>query len=133
MIKNEKDEDNLNLTSIKLLPETIESIIKEFIPLRTLCFLNKTFYLNYRKNVKKWIMSKNLYDNYIRHVLRNDNDYIFKLLLKENSMKWLRIKKYKYSNKIFGNYCCFIDKFCLDHESTKCRELLKKHIISISK
>lgn len=133
MSKKQNCCSDFNLTSIKLLPEAIESIIKEFIPIRTLCFLNKTFYLNYHKNVKKWIMSKNLYDNYIRHVLRNDNDYIFKLLLKENFMKWFRMKKYKYSNKIFVNYCCFIDKFCLHHESTKCRELLKKHIISIIK
>ena len=120
--------NDLKLSYIKLLPEENEIIIKEFIPIKILCFLNKSFYLKYHKNVKKWIMAKNLYDSYVREVLRNDNEFVFKYLLKENSLKWFRMKKYKYSNKIFTNYCCFIDKFCLDNESTKCREILKKHI-----
>ena len=118
----------LNLSYIKSLPEETEIIIKEFISIKTLCFLNKTYYIKYHKNVKKWIMSKNLYDNYIRHMLRNDNEFVFKLILKENALRWFRMKKYKYSNKIFPNYCCFIDKFCLDNESSKCRNLIKKHI-----
>jgi hypothetical protein len=120
--------NDLKLSYIKFLPEETEIIIKEFIPIRKLWFLNKTFYIKYHNYVKKWIMAKNLYDNYIREVLRNDNDFVFKYLLKENVTRWKILKKYKYSNKIYKNYCDFIDTYCVDNESTKCREMIKKHI-----
>jgi hypothetical protein len=112
-----------NLELIKKLPEEIEDIIKEFLPISLLVLLNKHFYIKHHKNVKKYI-SSGQYDNYIRDMLRRDNDFVFSFLLKENVNIWINIKKYKYSGTNYGNYICFVDKFCIDNESTKCRTVL---------
>jgi hypothetical protein len=113
----------LDLINIKNLPIEIESYIKEFIPIKTLCFLNKKNYIKYHKYVKKWIPKK-LFENYIRDIIRRDNHFVFDLIIKENYKKWLQIIKYKYKNIIYGNFICFIDDLCIKNESTNCRNLL---------
>jgi hypothetical protein len=115
---------SINLSYIKRLPLEIEDIIKSFIPISVLVILNKKNYVKYHKELKNFI-SKSQYENYIRDMLRRDNDFIFSFLLKENCKTWLNIRKYKYSNMNYGNFFCFIDKFCIDNESTKCRNILK--------
>jgi len=115
---------SINLSHIKRLPLEIEDIIKSFIPISVLVTLNKKNYVKYHTELKHFI-SKSQYENYIRDTLRRDNDFVFSFLLKENSKTWLNIRKYKYSNMNYGNYFCFIDKFCIDNESTKCRNKLK--------
>jgi hypothetical protein len=118
---------SINLLYIKRLPIEIEDIIKSFIPISVLLTLNKQYYVKYHKHIKLFI-SKAQYDNYIRDTLRRDNDFVFNFLLKENHNVWLNIRKYKYANMNYGNYFCFIDKFCIDNESTKCRNLLKDYL-----
>jgi hypothetical protein len=118
---------SINLSYIKRLPLEIEDIIKSFIPISVLLTLNKQYYVKYHKHIKLFI-SKEQYDNYIRDTLRRDNDFVFNFLLKENHNVWLNIRKYKYANMNYGNYFCFIDKFCIDNESTKCRNLLKDYL-----
>jgi len=117
----------LNLTRIKRLPLELEDIIKSFIPISVLLLLNKESYVKYHKHIKQFI-SKKQYDNYIRDMLRRDNDFVFSFLIKENQKMWLNIRKYKYSGASYGNYFCFIDKFCVDNESTKCRNFLKEYL-----
>jgi hypothetical protein len=121
---NPDTNNSIILVLIKSLPLEIESIIKSFLPINILLTLNKEYYIKYHKDIKK-IVSKNQYDNYIRDMLRKDNDFVFKLLIHENYKIWININKYKYNKTIYGNYFCFIDKFCIDNESTKCRNLLK--------
>ena len=116
----------INLSYIKRLPLELEDVIKSFIPISVLLTLNKQYYVKYHKYTKQFI-SKAQYDNYIRDTLRRDNDFVFSFLLEENQKMWLNIRKYKYANVNYGNYFCFIDKFCIDNESTKCRNLLKDH------
>jgi hypothetical protein len=115
---------NFDLSLIKKLPLDVELIIQEFIPLQVLCTLNKKFFIKYHGLVKQWI-PKDQYENYIRDMVRRDNDFVFSLLIKEHYKKWLQIKKYKYKNSNYGNYMCFVDSFCIENESTKCRNLLK--------
>ena len=111
------------LELIKKLPQEIEDIIKVFLPISVIITLNKTFYIKYHASIKKYI-SSGQYDNYIRDTLRRDNEFVFSFLLKENIDIWINIKKYKYSGTNYGNYICFVDKFCIDNESTKCRTVL---------
>jgi hypothetical protein len=118
---------SVNLSHIKRLPLEIEYIIKSFIPISVLVTLNKKNYIKYHAELKR-LISKSQYENYIRDMLRRDNDFIFSFLLKENCKTWLNIRKYKYSNVNYGNYFCFIDKFCIDNESTKCRNMLKEFL-----
>ena len=120
----------LNLNMIKHIPVELENIIKSFIPISVLLTLNKQYYNKYHKYTKQ-LISKSHYDNYIRDTLRRDNDFVFSFLLKENYKIWQNSRKYKYANFNYGNYFCFIDKFCIDNESTKCRNLLKEFIINL--
>jgi len=89
----------LDLVLIKKLPIEIEQYIKDFIPIQVLCFLNKKYYIKYHKYMKDWV-PKELYENYLRDMVRRDNDFVFNLLVKENYKKWLQIKKYRYKNTI---------------------------------
>jgi hypothetical protein len=117
----------LNLSAIKRLPLELENIIKSYLPISVLLILNKKYHFKYHKFLKQ-LISKTQYENYIRDMLRKDNDFIFSFLIKENYKIWLKIRKYKYANMAYGNYFCFIDKFCVDNESTKCRNLLKDYL-----
>lgn len=111
------------LKKINKLPLELELHIESFLPISVLVTLNKKHYLKYHKHIKSWI-SKNQYDNYIRDMLRRDNDFVFNLLLKENYKVWQKIKNYNYSSIKYGNYFCFIDKYCIDNESSNCRKIL---------
>jgi hypothetical protein len=114
----------LDLVLIKTLPLEIETYIKDFIPIQVLCFLNKRYYIKYHKYMKDWVPTE-LYENYLRDMVRRDNYFVFNLLVRENYKKWLQIKKYRYKNTIYGNYICFMDSFCIENQSTNCRNLLK--------
>ena len=116
-----------DIVLIKKLPIDIEILIQSFIPIQVLCFLNKKYYIKYHKYVKNWI-SKEFYENYLRDMVRRDNEFVFNLLIKEKYKIWLQIKKYRYKNTIYGNYICFIDSFCIENQSTNCRNSLKEFI-----
>lgn len=118
---------SVDLSAIKRLPIELEDIIKSFLPISVLVTLNKKYYVKYHNHLKQ-LIAKNQYDNYIRDMLRKDNHFVFSFLINENYKLWLNIRKYKYSNMNYGNYFCFIDKFCVDNESTKCRNLLKEFL-----
>jgi len=117
----------IDLSRITRLPLELEDIIKSYLPISVLLTLNKEYHTKYHKFLKQ-LISKTQYENYIRDTLRRDNDFIFNFLIKENYKIWLKIRKYKYANMSYGNYFCFIDKFCVDNESTKCRNLLKDYL-----
>ena len=120
--KNTKSR-KFDLSLISKLPLEIEIYIQDFLPIEVLCSLTKKYYIKYHKCVKNFI-PKNLYDNYIRDMIRRDNDFVFGLLIKENCNVWLKIKKYKYKNTIYDNFIWFLDGFCIENKSTKCRNLL---------
>ena len=109
---------------INLLPNELENIIQEFIPIRFLYNLNKKYYFKYHKHIKQWI-PREIYENYLRDMVRNDNHFVFDFLIKENSKIWQNIKKYKYKNTFYSDYFRFLDAFCIENESTKCRNLLQ--------
>ena len=60
------------------LHDDIINLIKEFIPYKKLVFDNKTFYNLYHHTIKSSI---NLYENYVRDVIRRDNDLVFEKIL----------------------------------------------------
>lgn len=117
----------LNLALIKNLPLEIEMYIHDFIPKQVLCFLNKKYYVKYHKYIKDWV-AKELYENYLRDMVRRDNEFVFNFLVKENYKRWLQIRKYRYKNIIYGNYICFMESFCIENQSTNCRNSLKEFL-----
>ena len=100
------------------LPEELIFIIKEYIPNIKLIFVNKTNYLLYHFLLKKTIPN---FENYVRDVIRRDNEFVFENIIRENYVKWLQNINYIYKNMIFKNYIYFISYFCIENESSKCR------------
>ncbi len=112
----------------KCLPVEIVRYIKEFIPKKELVFTNRENYNLYHPLIKPYISD---YESYIRAIIRQDNDYVFKKIVEENYNKWYEIKQYRYKNMIFNNYLYFAINFCIENDSNNCRKVildfLKEH------
>jgi len=119
--------NQFDITKINILPNEIIINIKEYIPYTGLLVLNKNFYFKHHKYFKKLIKEK-LYENYIRDIVRKDYYFVFDLLIKENYKFWYHVKRYIYKNVIYGNYICFLQSYCIENESTNCRNLLNKFL-----
>jgi hypothetical protein len=116
------------ITKINNLPEVIVDLIKEYIPKKTLVFTNRENYNLYHSYI--FISIKN-YDNYIRDMIRHDNEFVFDKIVRENYNKWNNIKQYRYKNMIFKNYFYFTINYCIENDSDNCRKIinifLKEH------
>jgi len=111
----------MNVKKLSNLPNEIIRLIKEYIPHHKLVFVNRLYYNLYHYTIKKHI---NLYENFVRDMIRRDNYYVFEKILIENIDKWINHKQYRFKNMIFNNYIYFIMYFCIENNSERCRELL---------
>jgi len=110
---------------INKLPHEMVDIIYEFIPPTVKCILNNKFYKKFHCYIKPHILNAGLYDNYIRHLIRRDSEYVFYQTANENIVSWCKTKKYIHKNKSFSNYVDLLENLCLETESTKCRNIIK--------
>jgi hypothetical protein len=62
-------------------------------------------------------------------MIRQDNDFVFQHLLIENSKIWINMKKYNYRRAVYLNYLYFVEAYCIENESSKCREKLIQFFI----
>ena len=108
-------------TITKRLPPELIRYIKEYIPKRTFVFTNRANYNLYHPLIKSSITD---YESYIRAMIRQDNEFVFKKNLEENYSKWYEVRQYMYKNMIFNNYLYFVMNFCIENESTNCRKIL---------
>ena len=115
----------LTLSTIKQLPEVLENIIKSFIPIQVQYQLTKKNYIQYRKFIKQHIYKINQCENYIRDTIRKNHDFVFYFILKENYNQWIQRKKYHYKDLCYKNYLCFLENYCIQNQSTKCRTILQ--------
>jgi len=110
------------------LPDDLIIHIKEFIPKKSFVFTNRENYKLYHKLLKQCIVN---YENYIRDTIRRDNFFVFEKIFTENFTIWTKIYNYMYKNMIFKNYLYFVIHYCIENESTNCREVfmdfLKQH------
>lgn len=111
------------MKQISDLPDDIINLIRQFIPYKKLVFVNKTFYNLYHHTIRKSIP---LYENYIRDIIRRDNEFVFEKVIEENIHYWIKNRNYRYKNMIFNNYIHFIINFCIENYSERCREILLK-------
>ena len=108
---------------INKLPFSIVNYeIKQFIPKKEFVFTNKENYILYHPLIKQNIKN---YENYIRDTIRRDNFFVFERIVRENYKKWIELKNYMYKNIIFKNYTYFVIHYCIENESTKCRNFMK--------
>ena len=115
-------------TITKRLPPELIRYIKEYIPKKTFVFTNRENYNLYHSLIKPSIKD---YESYIRAMIRQDNEFVFKKIIEENCSKWYDILQYKYKNMIFKNYLYFVMNFCIENDSNNCRKIisdfLKEH------
>lgn len=111
--------------NIDKLPEVLINIIYLYIPKSVTLFLTKKNYIENHHYVRE-LIDKRKIEQYIRSMVRQDNDFVFKYLLVENYKRWVNMKKYYYKEFIYCNYLNFLESFAIDNKSDKCRNLLIK-------
>ena len=108
------------IEKLYLLPDDIIHIyIWPHISPNIKIWLNKSCYNQYHLCVKNMIPA-NIYDSYVRNVIRNDDYMVFDKLLLENFDKWIKILKYSYREYIFYNYIFFLSHFAVENNSSNC-------------
>jgi len=124
---NTNEETNI-LIKIQNLPKEIICIIKDFVPKKSLVCTNRVNYNLYHIYLKPYIKN---YENYIRDTIRRDNYFVFENIVRENYKKWQKINEYTYKNMIFKNYLYFTIHYCIENDSSNCRNtitsFLKEH------
>lgn len=110
---------------IRELPDVIIDIIFEYIPKQKLIFVSTTYYKLYHHLLKNHIQ---LYESYVRDVIRRDNDYIFEQILRENNQQMMKCTNYRYKDMIFNNYIYFLQYFCIENDSEGCRQILMEEL-----
>jgi len=111
--------------NLSYLPDVITDLIKQFVPPESLVFVNKNYYNLYHHTIKKYIP---LYGNYVREMIRRDNNIVFEKILGENIDLWIKNKQYRYKDMIFNNYVYFILYYCIENNSEQCRELIHDYL-----
>ena len=115
------NDPDLFFQNINNLPKELYLLVSSYIPAIAKISLNKELYAKYHHLFKASIGRLKL-ENYIRATVRQDNDFVFNQLLQENYNKWFNIKKYLYQDCIYANYIYFLKTYCVENQSTKCKE-----------
>lgn len=123
------------LFRINKLPEELVREIYDYIPGIVKVFLNKNSYKIYHSLIKIKLVEQNLYDSYIRDVIRNDYNFLFLEICLENTAIWVKPKKCTYKNKMFSTYSDLLENLCIESQSTRCRNILQEifYISALSK
>jgi hypothetical protein len=122
--------ENFDLEKINKLPEDILREINQFIPKEYFINTNKQNFTDYHYVIKPLLLKKNLFESYVRDMVRRDNDFIFKCILHENYDKWILIKKYNDDYVVYADYVSFLINYCIIHNSNRCRIILTNYIQS---
>ena len=122
-----KHNKNNILTLTNNLPDDIRHIIFEYIPCIKKRNLNRFLYKTNYSNIIP-ICVKISFETYIRNIIIGDYDFIFDSLIKNNVLRWIHIKKYRYKQIIFNNYIYFLQYFSMIHNSNKCFEMINNTI-----
>ena len=109
------------IKNINELPDELKDIISSYMMEKVTIFLTKNNYIQNHTKIARYINRKQM-ENYIRTMIRQDNDFVFGILLKENWRRWIQMKKYYYKTCIYINYLYFLESYCLDNKSERCRK-----------
>jgi hypothetical protein len=112
------------------LPNELLDIIFSYLPDINKLRLNKYFYEKYHKIVL-YKLVKSKCESYIRCMIRRDNDFIIKYLIRENYERWLKFKDYYYNGLEFEDYICFLKYYSIENNSEKCENEICTYINSI--
>lgn len=108
------------------LPFELLDIIFSYVPDISKLRLNKYFYEKYHKIVMKNLI-KGQCESYIRHMIRQDNEFIIKHLMRENYDRWLKFKNYYHRGLEFDDYISFLKYYSNENNSEKCENEIYKY------
>lgn len=106
------------------LPESVLSLILEYVPYHIKYILNNKLYKQYH-----YLVKFKPFDSYVRNIIRNDIDFVFLYVLNEHKHKWNKKKKIKYKNLIVNSYFELVNKYCIEYKSNKCRKILNNELV----
>lgn len=109
--------------NVDKLPDVLIDIVYSYVPKSVTMFLTKKNYMKDHYLIREFINKRKI-EQYIRAMVRQDNDFVFKQLLVENYRRWLNMTKYYYRECIYGNYLNFLESYAIDNQSTKCRKII---------
>ena len=118
------------LKNVDKLPDDMIYEIYAYLPKIVTMFLTKENYLK-DHHLLKTLTNKRHIENYIRTMVRQDNEFVFKQLLVENYHRWIQMTKYYYKNCIYTNYLTFIESYAIDNESSNCRRLICEFLLEL--
>ena len=119
------------LNKINKIPLDLVMIIKTYIRREIIIITNKKDYENEYMKIKMdsntVLPYKTNYtlESYIRRIIKNNLNYIFKMVIKYKYNHWAKIKKYKYKEYKYGSYIQFLEQLCITLESTKCINVIR--------
>lgn len=117
----------MEIEKINKLPNDLIVLIKSFIPKTTLLFLNNYYYKKYHYLIKKYIKGFN-FENYIRTIIRQDNNFVFSQILIDYNKDISNIRHYIYKNILYKKYYYFLIDYCIKNNSIKCRDILNEFL-----
>ena len=94
-------------------------IIFPFINDDWLKLTNKTRYEEYATTIKATLGSK--YTDYIRFLIRHDNDYCLRIQLEIHPMFFTNHKNFRYKKTQFTYCVTFLRFLCIEYKATKCK------------
>jgi hypothetical protein len=122
------------LLLINNLPKELVDYIFQYLKPITLVFLNKKYYQLHHPSIKLYLCNiKHQYSNYIRDIIRRDNDFVFSFIIEENWKNWLNFKNYSFKDKIFMNYIYFLIDYCFTYDSNKCKDIIYEKLDNYEK
>ena len=115
------------IMNINNLPFELLDIIFSYIPDISKLRLNKYYYEKYHPIVRKNIKN-GCCESYIRSMIRRDNNFIIRYLIRENYVRWVGMIDYYNGGLEFYNYISFLRYYCDEFNSKKCEEEINKYI-----
>jgi hypothetical protein len=112
------------------LPTELCSLIRSFVSYTVFIALNKEYFFSYHYLFHNLINKRQL-EAYIRTMIRQDNDFVFIELLKENHKWWYKMKNYMYRDSIYAHYLVFLQAYCGENDSFKCKKALTELFINL--
>jgi hypothetical protein len=113
--------------NINNFPFELLDIIFSYIPDISKLRLNKYYYKKYHESVIK-IIKNGQCESYIRCMIRRDNNFIMRHLIRENYVRWREMIDYYNGGLEFFNYVSFLRYYCDKYNSKKCEEEINKYI-----
>ena len=114
------------------LPNEILLQIFNFVMPSTKVYLNTYLYNLHHYHIVETI-PRNMFDSYIRCMVRNDYIMPFKILLDENYNKWNKQKRYIYKKQQHNSYLKLLKHLCIIHKSIKCKDIIDTYNANINK